>query len=43
MTAYDDWKLASPPEADEARALLAAMPPDPDVDDHVVALCEGIA
>ena len=30
-------------EADQARAILATMPPDPDVTDHVVALCEAIA
>ena len=30
-------------EADQARALLATMPPDPDVADHIVALCEAIA
>ena len=30
-------------EADQAREILATMPPDPDVADHVVALCEAIA
>ena len=30
-------------EADQARAILATMPPDPDVADHIVALCEAIA
>ena len=30
-------------EADEARAILATMPPDPDVAEHIVALREAIA
>jgi hypothetical protein len=30
-------------EADQARIILATMPPDPDVAEHVVALCEAIA